>query len=169
MSGAEYKQKLHVIHAAAAEAGRPTRHFEAAMQIQVALGPDRKKMLEHFTRVKPAAAMSLLIPGAVWAKHNLKHPLGESFEGFPDIIPNEVSAAALADAERQVTPDLLNEGVCAGTVDDVIEEVKPLVAAGLKHVVLWNVGPLATGGGPADIMRQTQLVWRLKKLQTNGA
>ena len=168
MTAAEYKTKLGMIHAAAAEAGRPVKSFEAAMQIQVALGPDRRKMLEHFTRVRPAAAMAMLIPGAVWAKHNLKHPLGESFEGFPDIIPNEVPPAAIEQAERQVTPELLAEGVCAGTVDDVVEEVKPLVGAGLKHIVLWNIGPLATGGGPADMVRQTQLVWRLKKLQTNG-
>jgi phthiodiolone/phenolphthiodiolone dimycocerosates ketoreductase len=126
-------------------------------------------MLEQFTKVKPAAAMALLIPGPVWKKHNLAHPLGESFEGFPDIIPNEVPPSALADAERLVTPELLNEGVCAGTVDEIVDEVKPLVAAGMRHLVMWNVGPIATGGGAADIVRQTQLIWRLKKLQTNGA
>ncbi len=91
----------------------------------------------------------------------------KDFEGFADIIPNAVPAEALAAAERHVSPELLSEGVCAGTVNEVVEEVKPLVAAGLKHVIMWNVGPLATGGGPADIVRQTQLIWRLKKLQTS--
>ncbi len=169
MTADDYRSKLAMIHAAAAEAGRPIDKFEPAMQVQVAIGPGRRKMLEQFTKVKPAAAMALLIPGPVWKKHNLAHPLGESFEGFPDIIPNEVPPSALADAERLVTPELLNEGVCAGTVDEIVDEVKPLVAAGMRHLVMWNVGPIATGGGAADIVRQTQLIWRLKKLQTNGA
>jgi hypothetical protein len=47
--------------------------------------------------------------------------------------------------------------------------VKPLVAAGCRHVVFWNIGPLATGGGPGDIVKQAQLVRRLRKLTTNGA
>jgi len=73
---------------------------------------------------------------------------------------------AFASAEKQVAPELLGDGLCAGTVDEVVAEVAPLMAAGLKHVVMWNVGPLVTGGGPADMVRQTQLIWKLKKLQT---
>jgi hypothetical protein len=64
----------------------------------------------------------------------------------------------------------VSEGLCAGSVDEIVAEMKPLVAAGLRHVVMWNIGPLATGGGPADLVRQTQLIRRLRKLQTtNGA
>ena len=68
-----------------------------------------------------------------------------------------------------MTPELLGDGLCAGTVDEVVAEVAPLMAAGLKHVVMWNIGPLATGGSPADMVRQTQLVWKLKKLETKAA
>lgn len=48
-------------------------------------------------------------------------------------------------------------------------EVRPLVAAGLRHVVMWNVGPLGAGGSPADLARRTQLIWKLKKLATRVA
>src|SRR6185369_4838549 len=106
---------LGMIRAAAAEAGRPVAEFEPAMQIQVAIGPGRQKTIETFMKVKPVSALGLLLPGAVWKKHGLRHPLGEEFEGFADIIPNAVPASAYAEAERTVTPDLLNEGVCAGT------------------------------------------------------
>jgi phthiodiolone/phenolphthiodiolone dimycocerosates ketoreductase len=170
MTPDEYRSHLATIHAAAAEAGRPRRGFEAAMQFQVALGRGRRQVLDQLLKVKPVGAMSLLLPGAVWKKHGLQHPLGESFEGFGDIVPNEVPPAAIAAAERQLTPELLASGICAGTVDEIVQEIAPLVGAGLKHAVLWNVGPLASGGGPADLVRQTQLVWRLKKLPTtNGA
>ncbi len=169
MAPDDYRQKLGMIRAAAAEAGRPVTDFEPAIQIQVAIGPGRQKTLESFTKVKPAAALSLLMPGAVWTKHGLKHPLGDAFEGFADIIPNAVPPAAFAEAERTVTPELLGAGVYAGTVDEIVDEVKPLVAAGCRHVVFWNIGPLATGGGPGDIVKQAQLVRRLRKLTTNGA
>jgi phthiodiolone/phenolphthiodiolone dimycocerosates ketoreductase len=169
MTPDEYRAKLGVIRDAAVAAGRPFDRFEPALQIQVALGAGRRPVIERLVKVKPAAAMTLLLPGAVWKKHGLTHPLGEHFEGFADIVPNEVPPAAFEAAERQVTPELLGDGICAGTVDEIVAEVQPLVAAGLQHVVLWNVGPLATGGGAADIVRQTQLIWKLKKLQTVGA
>jgi phthiodiolone/phenolphthiodiolone dimycocerosates ketoreductase len=169
MTPDEYRTKLGVIRDAAIAAGRSFERFEPALQIQVALGGGQRQVLDRMVKVKPAAAMSLLLPGAVWKKHGLTHPLGDTYEGFPEIVPNDVPPEAFALAERQVTPELLGAGVTAGTVDEVVAEVRPLVAAGLRHVVLWNVGPLVTGGGPADIVRQTQLIWKLKKLQTNGA
>jgi phthiodiolone/phenolphthiodiolone dimycocerosates ketoreductase len=165
MTADEYGAKLTVIRDAARAAGRTFERFEPALQIQVALGAGRRQVLEKLVTVKPASAMTLLMPGAVWKKHGLAHPLGEQFEGFADIIPNEVPRDAFAAAERQVTPELLGDGISAGTVDEVVAEIRPLLAAGLKHVVMWNVGPLASGGGPGDLVRQTQLIWKLKKLQ----
>ena len=169
MSADDYRQKLGMIRAAAAEAGRPWDGFEPAMQIQVAIGPGKEKTLARLMKVKPVAALGLLLPGAAWKKHGLRHPLGENYEGFADIIPNAVPPAAFAEAERVATPELVNEGLFVGTVDDIVAEVTPLVAAGLRHVVLWNIGPLATGGGPGDLVKQAQLIRRLRKLETNGA
>jgi phthiodiolone/phenolphthiodiolone dimycocerosates ketoreductase len=169
MTPDDYRAKLGVIRDAAIAAGRPFDRFEPALQIQVALGASRRAVLDTLVKVKPAAAMSLLLPGAVWKRHGLTHPLGADYEGFPEIVPNALPPAAFAAAEREVTPELLGDGICAGTVDEVLAEVRPLVAAGLKHIVLLNVGPLASGGGPGDLVQQTQLIWRLKKLQTNGA
>ena len=168
MTGAEYGTKLGVIKAAAAEAGRSVDRFEPALQVQVALGAGRRQVLERLVRLKPAGAMSLLMPGAAWAKHGLTHPLGADYEGFAEIVPNAVPHEAIAAAEGALTPELLNEGIYAGTVQEVVDEIAPLVAAGLRHVVIWNLSPLASGGGAGDIVRQTQLVWRLKKLATNG-
>jgi phthiodiolone/phenolphthiodiolone dimycocerosates ketoreductase len=116
--------------------------------------------------------MAMLLPGALWAKHGLKHPLGGDFEGFPEFVPEEVTPAQIEDAARQVTPALFNDGVWAGSVDEVVAEVRSYVDAGLRHVVIWNIGPLASGAGPADIMRLAMLVRKLRKLPLparNGA
>ena len=67
-------------------------------------------------------------------------------------------------ANRQVTPELLGDAVVAGSVDEVVDEIRGLVAAGLRHVVMWNIGPLATGAGPGDLLRLAALVRRLRRI-----
>lgn len=159
----EYRERLGRIQAAAAESGRSLAHFEPALQIQVALGRDRRSALERLLKVPAAAAMTMLLPGPVWDRHGLRHPLGERFEGFPEFVPEEVTPEQIEAARRHATPELLGDGIFAGSVAEVAAEVKPFVEAGLRHVVIWNVGPLA-GAGAGDVARLALLIRRLRKL-----
>jgi len=173
MTPAEYRARLDRIETAAAEARRRTDGFEPACLIQVVLGPDRRSMLEKMTRVPTAAAMSMLLPGALWKKHGLRHPLGEAFEGFPDFVPEEVTPDHIADARRQVTPELYGDGVFAGSVDEIVAEIRGLVDAGLRHVIIWNLTPLLNGAAAGDLVRLAMLVRRLRRIElpsrTSGA
>lgn len=164
LSPAEYSESLGRIRAAGAAAGRDMSRFEPALQIQLVLGRDRRSALTQIAKVAPAAAMALLLPGAAWSKHGLKHPLADDFEGFADFVPEEVTAEQIAQARREVTPELLNEGVTAGSIDEVVAELRPLVDAGLRHVVIWNIGPMATGAGPGGLLKLAVLIRRLRKL-----
>ena len=164
MSPDEYRARLDRIRAAAAEAGRSVTHFEPALQIQLALGRDRAAVLRQLLAIPAAAALAMLLPAAVWTRHGLRHPLGEAFEGFPDFVPEEVTAAELEASRRQLTPALLADGLVAGSVDEVLAEIRPLVAAGLRHVVIWNIGPLATGVGPVNLVRLAVLIRRLRRI-----
>ncbi len=164
MSPADYRGRLERIQTAATAAGRSMDRFEPALLIQTALGSSRRQVLEGMSRNATAAAMSMLLPGALWRKHGLGHPLGEDFEGFPDFVPEEVTAAQLDAARHTVTPELLGDGIFAGTVDDVVDQVRGLVAAGLRHVVVWNIGILATGPTLADMARLFLLVRRLRRI-----
>jgi phthiodiolone/phenolphthiodiolone dimycocerosates ketoreductase len=165
LSPDEYRECLGRIRAAGAAAQRDLSHFEPAMQIQLVLGKDRRSALESVMRVPATGAMSLLLPGALWSKHGLRHPLGESFEGFADFVPEQVAPAQIEEARRLVTPELLDDGVVAGNIDEVVDQVRALVGAGLRHVVLWNIGPLANGAAPRDFLQLGQLVRRLRKIQ----
>jgi phthiodiolone/phenolphthiodiolone dimycocerosates ketoreductase len=165
MTAAEYAERLGRIRMAAAAAGRDFTRFEPALQIQLALGRDRRTMLEQLRRLPASGALAMLLPGGVWAKHGLRHPLGPDYEGFAQFVPEGISAAQIEDARRQVTPELLGAGVYAGSVDEVVHEVAPMIEAGMRHVVIWNIGVLATGGRPIDFVRLALLVRRLRRLR----
>jgi len=165
MTADDYRGRLDRIRAAAADAGRDFRAFEPGLQLQVVVGKDRTTVLARLAASKVAGAMSMLLPAAVWRAHGLRHPLGETFEGFPDFVPEEVTPAAIEDAHRRVTPALLGDGISAGSPEEIARDVERLVHAGLKHVVLWNLTPLLDGGSPAGLLRLTQLVRRLKRIE----
>jgi phthiodiolone/phenolphthiodiolone dimycocerosates ketoreductase len=164
MTPAEYAEKLGRIRAAGQAAGRDMSAFEPALQVQLALGKSRKAVLEGVLKLPAAAALAMLIPGAVWTKHGLRHPLGDDFEGFAQFVPEEITPAQLEASRRQVTPELLGEAAVAGSVEEVTAEIRPLVAAGLRHLVLWNIGPLASGGRPDEFVRLAVLIRRLRRL-----
>ena len=172
MHPSDYRERLGRIHAAAAEAGRPVGNFEPALQIQLALGRSRDSAIDALLAIPAGGALAMLLPGPLWTRHGLRHPLGDDFEGFPDFVPEEVTPAQIESARRQVTRELIADGVFAGTVNDVVGEIRPLVEAGLRHVVIWNIGPLATGASPVDLVRLALLVRRLRRLalppQPNG-
>ena len=165
MTPAEYRERLGRIAAAASEAGRSFEGFEPSVIMQVAIGKSRAEMLETMGRSPVASAMAMLLPAALWIRHGLRHPLGDDFEGFPDFVPEEITPEQLADARRQVTPALMGDAIVAGSVDEIVAEVRGLVGAGLRHVVLWNLGPLAVGAGLGDLLRLNALVRRLRKLE----
>ncbi len=163
-SAEEYAAGLARIHEAAAEIGRDMSHFEPAMQIQIILGKDRRSAIEGALKVPATGAMSLLLPGPLWKKHGLEHPLGGDFEGFPEFVPESVPPEILEKAGKLATPELLSDGVFAGSVDEVVEEVAAIAKVGMRHVVLWNIGPLAFGAGPREVLQFASLIRRLRKL-----
>jgi phthiodiolone/phenolphthiodiolone dimycocerosates ketoreductase len=164
MTAEEYRAKLDRVHAAAADAGRDLSRFEPALQVQLVLGKDRRTMLDQLVKVRTVGAMSMALPAAVWARHGLQHPLGEDFEGFPQFVPEELTPEQIDTACRSVTPELMADGVVAGNVDEVERDVRSYVAAGLRHLVLWNIGPLVTGAGLGDLVRLATLIRRLRRI-----
>jgi phthiodiolone/phenolphthiodiolone dimycocerosates ketoreductase len=165
MTAAEYAEGLSRIMTAAAAASRSMTHFEPALQIQLALGKDRSSVIRELMKVAAVGALAMALPGALWKRHGLQHPLGDSFEGFPEFVPESVTPEQLESARRQVTPELIADGIYAGSVDEVVAELRPFLAAGLRHVVIWNIGPLASGASLPAMLQLWALVRKLRKLQ----
>jgi hypothetical protein len=72
-------------------------------------------------------------------------------------------------ARRAVTPELIDDAVTAGSIDEVVAEVRAPVDAGLRHVVLWNLGVLATGASLRGLLQLAVLIRRLRKLPLRAA
>lgn len=160
---AEYRASLRQISAAAAAARRNMAAFEPGLMIAFALGRDRRTTLTSLLTLPISAVLAMQLPGTVWARHGLRHPLGESFEGFADFLPEQVTLEQIDTAHRQLTPELLEETCLAGNIEEVTVAVRALVDAGLRHLVLWNFGP-PSGPMGAVLVRLALLVRRLKRL-----
>lgn len=164
LTPAQYADSLAVIRAAAGRAGRRPSGFEPALQILVALGRDRRTVLKRLISTPIAGSLALLMPGELWRRHDRRHPMGETFAGFSDLVPERVTDQQIAMARQSLTPELIGDAIFAGSVDEIVDEITPLVHAGLRHVIVWNVGPLADGVDAAGTARMARLVRRLRRI-----
>jgi phthiodiolone/phenolphthiodiolone dimycocerosates ketoreductase len=162
MDPATYRRHLDTIRASAATAGRRT-DFEPALQAFLVLGESRRRVLRDVLESPASAPLLLALPASVWKEHGEDHPLGGS-RAFSDFRPEEVTAAAVDDTRRRATPELVAAGVFAGSAAEVASEVRPLVDAGLRHLVLSNVGPGFRGVRAIDLLRLATLIHRLKQI-----
>ena len=160
----EYRARLDVILQARAEAGRESLPFVPGFMAIVALGESRDQIIDVAMGSRLGAAMSLLIPSPVWAKHGTSHPLGDNFGGFTEIVPSRLTEEQLDKAAASLTPELLGESFYAGSPSEIREELAEVVGAGARHVVVSNIGGSLTGGGPGEILKLASLIRKLRRL-----
>lgn len=159
----EYRRRLDVIRAERAEANR-TGDFVATQTLLVALGPSRAQVVAQAMRSPLCAAMALGAPAAAWSALGLAHPLGENHVGFLDLVPTRIHQPEIDRALATMRPELLEGQLYLGSVDEIVAEVAPLVAAGCRHFIVANVGASFTGEGPRGLVRLAQLMRRLRAL-----
>lgn len=164
VSAEEYRRRLDVIHAARAEAGR-RGELVATQTLLVALGPSRERVLAHAMRSPLCAAMALGAPGTAWRALGLEHPLGRDHVGFLDLVPTRVHQPEIDRALATMRPELLAGQLYLGSVDEVVAEVAPLVAAGCRHFIVANVGASFMGEGGRGLLRLAHLMRRLRALR----
>jgi phthiodiolone/phenolphthiodiolone dimycocerosates ketoreductase len=90
-----------------------------------------------------AAALSLVAPAADWERSGRRHPLGDGFQGLRDYVPEWYSPSELQAAVAAYHPDVLHDRIAHGTAAELATFFEPFVEAGLEHLVVSNVGPLA--------------------------
>jgi phthiodiolone/phenolphthiodiolone dimycocerosates ketoreductase len=78
---------------------------------------------------------ALLAPAESWRKVGLTHPFGEGFRGNIDFLPETHTKAELDAAIEDVPIEAAQIGLFVGTPDDIVEQLRPFVAAGMRYVV----------------------------------
>jgi len=129
----DYATRLEVIRTAAASVGRDPDHITPAMHPIVVVAPTEDEayaMLDH-TAVR---FMGLLLPHEVWHAFGLKHPLGDQFRGYVDILP-ETYDRPTVEAAIAAVPREMMELTFWGSTEQVAAKLQAFGEAGLRHVV----------------------------------
>ncbi len=142
MDAAEYAERLSVVRSAGREAGRDPASITAGYHAYVVPAEDHET--SHRMLAAPlAGAMSLVASAANWERSGRRHPLGDGFQGLRDYVPEWYSPEELQAAVAAYHPDVLHDQVAHGTAAEIAAFFEPFVEAGLEHLVVSNVGPLA--------------------------
>ena len=90
----------------------------------------------------PVATFALNIPAKEWARHGVVHPLGESFTGFQDFLPQKLDEATALDYVGRVPESLLREHILTGTPSEVVDQVAQWRDNGVRYAVVVDLGSL---------------------------
>ncbi len=137
----QYEDGLQQVREAADNAGRNPNSLVAANFQFVVTGRSSDEVDEALDSVL-IRALGLCIPGWAWAEHGAQHPLGESFGGFQDIVPqtfDERTALAYAAA---VPISLMKQFLLTGTPGEVIDRLAKWRDHGVRYPVLCNVSAM---------------------------
>jgi phthiodiolone/phenolphthiodiolone dimycocerosates ketoreductase len=161
----EYQQRLEVVRAAASDAGRDPRSITAAAWLFVITGRTHDDV-EEALNSDIAKSFALNISAEFWARHGVQHPLGESFSGAQDLVPQTMDEATVLSYTAQVPVSLLKETLLTGTPDDVIDQVAQWRDQGVRYIVVENISTLQPSlrKGLAASIPLASILRRLKKL-----
>jgi phthiodiolone/phenolphthiodiolone dimycocerosates ketoreductase len=129
----DYAARLEVIRGAAREAGRDPDAITPALHPLVVVAPTEAEA-RAMLNTKPIRFWSLLFPDFVWQLFGLRHPLGEGFRGYIDLVSETYDRDTLEAAIATVPPEMM-EITFWGTPDQVVAKLRAFGEAGLRHVV----------------------------------
>ena len=160
----EYRARLGQLRLGLRANGRDPERFTAAMYAPVVLA-DSHQAAHRLLEAPLLRALALLEPASVFAEHGTTHPLGEGASGFRDFIPSRLGRSEALELLDRVPAAVAESATLHGTAEEVAEQLHDYHAAGLQHVVLWNV----TFFGDASLVRSSYaLVDRVRQLLTEA-
>jgi phthiodiolone/phenolphthiodiolone dimycocerosates ketoreductase len=137
----EYEQGLEVVRTAACDAGRDPMSITPAVWLFVSTGRTRDDV-EEALNSDIAKSFALNISAENWARHGAQHPLGETFSGAQDLIPQTMDENTVLSYTAQVPVSLLQEAILAGTPDEVIDQAAQWRDHGVRYIVVFNISTL---------------------------
>ncbi|MEV0063345.1 LLM class flavin-dependent oxidoreductase [Nocardia sp. NPDC050718] len=138
-SPADYRAKLDTIRAAASDAGRDPSAVRAAGWFFVIAGRSAA-IVEEILDSPVVRAYALIGSAQAWARHGAEHPLGPTFAGAQDILPQTIDEATAIEYGRRAPASLIREIFVAGTPDEILEQLAVRRDHGLTYAVMVDLG-----------------------------
>ena len=133
----DYKACLDAVRTAASDAGRDPTSIRAANFFYIVTGRSRDEVDEALDSV-PLKAFGLLAPAAEWQRHGGRHPMGDDFGGFQDIIPQVLDEQTVLSYTADLPHALLRSCLLTGTAAEVVDQVAEWRDFGLEYGVFAN-------------------------------
>jgi phthiodiolone/phenolphthiodiolone dimycocerosates ketoreductase len=137
----QYADGLQQVQTAADNANRDPSSIIAANTQFVVTGRCSGEVEEALESV-PIRAFALNIPAWAWAEHGARHPLGETFGGFQDILPQTLDEQTALAHAAAAPISLIKQCVLTGTPDEVIDRLAKWRDHGVRYPVLVNASIL---------------------------
>ena len=138
VSPEQYADGLQQVQSAADDANRDPHSIIAANTQFVVTGRSSAEVEEALDSV-PVRAFALIIPDWAWAEHAARHPLGEGFGGFQDILPQTLDEQTALDHAAAAPISLIKQYALTSTPDEVIDQLAAYRDHGVRYPVLINV------------------------------
>jgi phthiodiolone/phenolphthiodiolone dimycocerosates ketoreductase len=138
MTSDQYAASLKTIETAASEAGRDPGRITPGMLGYVLVGPD-EETVQRLTEQPLVRALCVLLPAAVFLALGVEPPLEGAGSGFHDFIPTEIGREEALRIVDAIPPAVVRHYAFCGTPEQVAAQVREYAAAGLRHLVMWNI------------------------------
>lgn len=134
---AEYARALESVRTAASDAGRDPMSIIPAVNRTIVTGRTRDDVDEALDGVL-MKAWALSAPAEVWARHGVEHPLGATFSGVQDLVPQMFDKETALAYAAKVPLSLMKEICFHGTARDVLDQVAEWRDHGLQYLLVLN-------------------------------
>jgi len=140
----DYANKLEMVRAAAAEAGRNPASITPALHRFMVVGRTGSEVREMLD-TKVIRSFGLMAPADLWRRAGTAHPFGERFNPLVDFIPDHYDRRTMDEAIAAVPQAVLTEGpLLWGTPKQIAVKLRAFAEAGMRHVVLAPVSGLVS-------------------------
>lgn len=140
MTAGEYAGSLEAVGRAAKQAGRSPEAVTPGLLAYILVAPD-EATLERLKAQPLVRMLCVLLPSEVFRRLGLEPPLESAGSGFHDFIPTAASRAESMRIIDAIPPRVVDYYAFCGTPDQIVDQVADYHAAGLRHLILWNITP----------------------------
>ncbi|WP_446222089.1 LLM class flavin-dependent oxidoreductase [Nocardia sp. IBHARD005] len=138
-SPAEYREKLDTIRTAASDAGRDPAAVQAAGW-QWIITAKSQSVVDEILDSAVIRAYMLAASAQAWARHGVEHPLGPTFSGAQDILPQTIDEATALEYGRRAPLSLIRDVFQVGTPAEVLDQIAERRDHGLTYAVMVDLG-----------------------------